>query len=121
MGDRTSIQGNPRSTYFDRLHDFMDVVTEAVVAKGLFAPMFHVFTETKLPCPSGETGIFPEFPAWPVEIDQVCFLLHRDSHWAQTGSNPFTIAPPIWEKKTVRSKSRITIGIGKRNKGPHGA
>ena len=94
MGDRTSIQGDPHSSYFDRLHDFMDVVTEAVVAKGLFAPMFHIFTETKLPCPSGETGVFPEFPAWPVEVDEVCFLLHRNPHWAPTVKS-YTTAPPF--------------------------
>lgn len=71
MGDRRAIQGGLNDDYFIYLQQFMDDVTEAVVSKGLEPPMFHVYTQTLLPCPSKTTGLFKEFPQWPVEMDQV--------------------------------------------------
>lgn len=75
MGDRRVLQTEVTGEYFEYLHDFMDVVTDAVLAKGLEAPKFHVFTETLLPCPSRDTGFFPEFPLWPISRDQA------SPHW----------------------------------------
>lgn len=49
----------------------MDTVTAAVEEKGQPAPMFHIYSETIDPCPAQDTGTFPEFPGWPVELDQV--------------------------------------------------
>ena len=49
----------------------MTPVSQEVVGKGLELPLFHIFSETLIPCPSGETGLFDEFPTWPVELDQV--------------------------------------------------
>ena len=49
----------------------MTTVSHEVVGKGLEPPLFHIFSETLNPCPSGETGLFDEFPTWPVELDQV--------------------------------------------------
>ncbi|CAN0194489.1 unnamed protein product, partial [Scytosiphon promiscuus] len=49
----------------------MATVSQQVELKGLATPLFHVFTETFLPCPSEQTGLFNEFPAWPVAADQV--------------------------------------------------
>ena len=70
MGDRREYQdGN--LDYFQLLDLFMSTFSQEVVGKGLESPLFHVFSETLVPCPSGETGFFDEFPTWPVELDQV--------------------------------------------------
>ncbi|CAM9498525.1 unnamed protein product [Ectocarpus sp. 13 AM-2016] len=34
-------------------------------------PLFHVFSETLSPCPSTATGLFDEFPTWPVKVGQI--------------------------------------------------
>ena len=80
MGDRRAIQGGLDNDYFTYLHRFMDDVTEAVVSKGLEPPMFHVYTQTLLPCPSRDTGLFVEFPLWPVEMDQVRIVCKAFCH-----------------------------------------
>ena len=70
MGDRREFQDG--SLYYYELLDlFMTTVSQQVVGKGLEAPLFHIFSETLIPCPSEETGLFDEFPTWPVELDQV--------------------------------------------------
>lgn len=73
MGDRRAFQEGTLD-YFQLLGLFMNTVTHEVVAKGLAPPLFHVFSETIVPCPSEETGLFDEFPIWPVELDQVSKL-----------------------------------------------
>lgn len=65
MGDRRDILGESKE-YFVLLELFMDTVSEEVVRKGLDPPLFHVFSETLMPCPSEDTGLFEEFPTWPV-------------------------------------------------------
>eukprot|EP00904_Undaria_pinnatifida_P013525 jgi/Undpi1/9302/HiC_scaffold_26.g11760.m1 len=70
MGDRRDIE-QATSEYFQLLDNFMEAVTEGVVGKGQAEPTFHVFSETLFPCPFAENGTFPEFPAWPVEMDQI--------------------------------------------------
>lgn len=70
MGDRRLIQAAPDS-YFDMLEDLMGNITDSVLKRRLAPPLFHVFTETLRPCPSEETGVFDEFPTWPVELSQV--------------------------------------------------
>lgn len=70
MGDRREIE-QVTFEYFEYLDDFMDTVTQAVLDKGRDAPMFHVFSEALMPCPSTVNGTFAEFPLWPVEMDQV--------------------------------------------------
>lgn len=75
MGDRP-IQGEEGLDYFHLLELFMDTVSKEVVRKGLEPPLFHVFSETLIPCPSQDTGLFHEFPTWPVH--QVRTLHHRN-------------------------------------------
>lgn len=58
-------------TYVRLLEEFIEVVTNRVVDKTRNKPVFHIFSETALPCPSLHNGTFAEFPFWPVEIDQV--------------------------------------------------
>lgn len=77
MGDRRAFQEGTLE-YFELLEGFMDTVSTEVVNKGLQPPLFHIFSETLVPCPSLDTGLFDEFPAWPVDLDEVriyCFLL----------------------------------------------
>lgn len=72
MGDRRAYENSTAADYFKLLEQFMETVTEeVVVGKGLSPPVFHVFSETVEPCPAAEAGAFEEFPAWPVEDDQV--------------------------------------------------
>ena len=67
MGDRRHYFRHEESEqYFILLELFMDTVSKEVVRKGLDPPVFHVFSETLVPCPSEDTGIFDEFPSWPV-------------------------------------------------------
>ena len=70
LGDRRAFQdGNLE--YFQLLELFMDTVSQEVVRKGLEPPQFHVFSETMIPCPSADSGLFEEFPTWPVKLDKV--------------------------------------------------
>lgn len=70
MGDRREFQDGTLN-YFRLLDVFMHTVSQTVVGKGLAPPLFHIFSETLLPCPSEQSGFFDEFPAWPVQLDQV--------------------------------------------------
>lgn len=70
MGDRREFQDGSLD-YFQLLDIFMSTFSQEAEGKGLEPPLFHVFSETLVPCPSGETGLFDEFPTWPVELDQV--------------------------------------------------
>lgn len=63
--------------YIELLENFMDTVSAVVVEQGQEAPTFHIFSETQEPCPPTETGAFLEFPAWPVERDQVLISMDR--------------------------------------------
>lgn len=65
MGDRRASLG-ASVEYFNLLELFMDTVSKEVVRKGLKPPLFHVFSETLIPCPTEDTGGFDEFPSWPV-------------------------------------------------------
>lgn len=70
MGDRQAfLDGNLE--YFQLLERIMKVIAAEVANKGLPKPLFHIFSETLAPCPSEETGLFDEFPTWPVSLDQV--------------------------------------------------
>lgn len=70
MGDRREYQDGSLE-YLLLLDAFMDTFSKQVVEMGLETPLFHIFSETLLPCPS-KNGSFDEFPAWPVNVDQVC-------------------------------------------------
>lgn len=70
MGDRREYQEGTVE-YLRLLDVLMETISQEVVGMGLETPLFHIFSETVLPCPSEENGIFDEFPAWPVEHDQV--------------------------------------------------
>lgn len=70
MGDRREWQDGS-AEYFELLELIMGTISAEVVGRGLQAPLFHVFSETLVPCPSGEEGLFDEFPTWPVGVDQV--------------------------------------------------
>lgn len=70
MGDRRELQAT-LPEYFRLLELFMDTVSTEVVGMGLEPPLFHVFSETLMPCPSADTGRFDEFPAWPLMLAQV--------------------------------------------------
>ena len=75
LGDRRAFHDGTVK-YFELLDLFMNTVSHEVVEKGLAPPLFHVFSETVIPCPSEETGLFDEFPIWPVELDQVRCLFY---------------------------------------------
>lgn len=82
MGDREMYVEKGFSAYFEYLEAFMNTVTRVVEEDmGMQAPLFHVFSETMEPCPNTETGIFDEFPEWPVQMDQV-----RIVHASRNGS-----------------------------------
>ena len=70
MGDRRAFQEGTLE-YFALLEQFMDTVSTEVTKKGLDPPLFHIFSETIIPCPSSDTGLFDEFPTWPVALDEV--------------------------------------------------
>lgn len=71
MGDRRSLY-DASLKYFELLERVMDNMSETVTDRGLEPPVFHIFSETIQRCPSEETGLFDEFPLWPVKLDQVC-------------------------------------------------
>ena len=70
MGDRRAFQPADRE-YFERLENIMDKISVEVVSKGLPEPMFHVFSETEVPCPSGQPSAFDEFPMWHISAEEV--------------------------------------------------
>eukprot|EP00903_Cladosiphon_okamuranus_P019865 g18259.t1 len=70
LGDRREFQDGS-DEYFQLLEQIMNTITVEVVQRGLQAPLFHVFSETLVPCPPEETGLFDEFPRWPVGIDKI--------------------------------------------------
>lgn len=70
LGDRSEFaRRNPG--HVERLEGVMATISQQVELKGLAPPLFHVFTETRLSCPSKQTGLFNEFPEWRVAADQV--------------------------------------------------
>lgn len=71
LGDRDMRDKKPSEQYFDLLEDFMDTISARVSNSGPTLPMFHIFSETKTPCPSTKNGAFEEFSRWPVDLDQV--------------------------------------------------
>lgn len=76
LGDRISAAArNP--DYIHHLEALMDLISLAVQEKGLASPLFHVFTQTFMPCPSEETALFDEFPSWPLEVDQVWIIMNE--------------------------------------------
>ncbi|CAM9300435.1 unnamed protein product [Ectocarpus sp. 8 AP-2014] len=70
MGDRRAYYDGS-TQYFDSVELIMETVADEVRQRGLPEPLFHVFSETLSPCPSTVTGLFEEFSAWPVELDQI--------------------------------------------------
>lgn len=76
LGDRAELSPADGDDYFRLLEAFMEVVTKRVVDKTRNKLVFHIFSETLLPCPSSQNGTFEEFPFWKVEIDQVRVCFH---------------------------------------------
>ncbi|CAM9392138.1 unnamed protein product [Scytosiphon promiscuus] len=70
MGDRHKFT-DMHPEYFERLEEVMSTVSQEVTRRGLAEPMFHIFSETVMPCPSEKKGLFHEFPTWPVAADEV--------------------------------------------------
>lgn len=70
-GDREQSSRHAKTLYFELLEGFMETVTAAASRQEQPQPMFHVFSEVALPCPSTEDGCFPEFFRWPIEQHQV--------------------------------------------------
>ncbi|CAM9214294.1 unnamed protein product [Ectocarpus sp. 8 AP-2014] len=90
MGDRRAFyDGNPQ--YFHNVELIMETVADEFRQRELPEPLFHVFSETLSPCPSAVTGLFDEFPTWPVELDQIeeCLVATtpRDCPDKQAGSS----------------------------------
>lgn len=85
LGDRSKLIVEDFNAYVVLLEAFMDTVAESVVFRGYDEPVFHIFSETSLPCPSSESGIFDEFPTWPVEMDQVCKREAKRPHVNKAG------------------------------------
>ncbi|CAN0282812.1 unnamed protein product [Ascophyllum nodosum] len=81
MGDRRPAKRD-QLRYFKQIEVFMTTVSEVVLEQGMQPPLFHIFTETALPCPDPKTGLFPEFPMWPVELDQAkaCSTVETPAH-----------------------------------------
>ncbi|CAN0162597.1 unnamed protein product [Ectocarpus fasciculatus] len=74
MGDRRAYyDGNPQ--YFRNVELITETVTDEFRRRGLPEPMFHLFSETLNPCPSAVTGLFDEFPTWPIELEQIAECL----------------------------------------------
>ncbi|CAM9840597.1 unnamed protein product [Ectocarpus sp. 6 AP-2014] len=70
MGDRRAFyDGSPQ--YLHNVELIMETVADEFRERGLPEPLFHVFSETLSPCPSTVTGLFDEFPIWPVELDRI--------------------------------------------------
>lgn len=74
MGDRHRF-ADEHPDYVKRLEEVMSTISQEVTRKGLPEPLFHIFSETVDSCPSEKTGVFGEFPAWPVTSDQVAVYL----------------------------------------------
>ena len=70
MGDRRAFQ-TAENDYFERLENVMNTISTEVVGRGLPEPMFHVFSEAELPCPSGQPSAFDEFPTWHIGAEEV--------------------------------------------------
>ncbi|CAM9977081.1 unnamed protein product [Scytosiphon promiscuus] len=89
---RSKSQGpTTHDAYFDKLEEFMDVVSAAVARQGEAPPVFHVFSETSQPCPSAETAAFDEFRRWPVEPGQIeaCMVAPApDQCWEKSHGAP---------------------------------
>lgn len=112
MGDRREFQdGN--AEYFRMLELIMATISAEVVGRGLSAPLFHVFSETVLPCPSGEAGLFEEFPTWPVGVDKVrlfvkfggCFFACNAGSWTDTSiahRHPPCVVGPFFRSSCTR-------------------
>lgn len=71
MGDRREFLDGGNDGYFQLLETFMGTISAGVLERGLPQPVFHIFSETLKPCPSQITGLFDEFPAWPVDLNEV--------------------------------------------------
>lgn len=85
MGDRRKFFDKGNDRYFQLLEAFMGTISAGVTQRGLLSPVFHIFSESLRPCPSETTGLFEEFPTWPVELDQVS----RSSKEHEKGVYPF--------------------------------
>lgn len=71
LGDRQVIDHGYELGYVGSIEAFMETVTTVVTRRGLDTPMFHVFSETSMPCPRVGPKTFQEFPTWPIEAYQV--------------------------------------------------
>lgn len=70
LGDRAVGGQEPNEEYFDLLEHFMNTVESSVSRQG-GNTVFHIFSETREPCPSSHNGVFEEFTRWPVDLHQV--------------------------------------------------
>lgn len=70
LGDR-SASDESLAEHIQLLKELVVDVSDIMAERSMKPPLFHIFSETKEPCPSLNTGTFDEFPTWPVEIDQV--------------------------------------------------
>lgn len=70
MGDRHKFT-DMHPEYFEHLEEVMSTISQEVTRKGLAQPLFHIFSETVMTCPWDDTGLFDEFPTWPVATDEV--------------------------------------------------
>jgi len=71
LGDRNRQDLKQSDEYIDLLEDFMDTISSRVSSIGHDPPLFHIFSETKDPCPSPNNGVFKEFSRWPIDMQQV--------------------------------------------------
>lgn len=69
LGDRVVYFHDDGIGHLGHLEAFMETVRKTALVYGR-ETMFHVFSETSLPCPE-ENGFFSEFPNWQVSMDQV--------------------------------------------------
>lgn len=111
MGDRRAFyDGNPE--YFELLETIMSIFTQELRGRGLRDPLFHVFSETLIPCPSEATGHFEEFPTWPVELDEVRspFIQHRHTYPRKHGFAMMRVSYPNlpkWYPPDARSAQTL--------------
>eukprot|EP00903_Cladosiphon_okamuranus_P019481 g17914.t1 len=116
LGDRRGFQeGN--GEYFQLLEHIMDTIAVEVVQRGLQVPLFHVFSETLVPCPPEETGLFDEFPRWPVVVDKIqeCFAAPTPEDCPEKRAGQFCSPTRDGVFKVVGKNIMLHVGPDVRN------
>ena len=71
LGDRAKIARDVLKSERDHIIQLINVIAQEAEALDQLTPLFHIYSETELPCPSLEDGVFPEFPEWAIAPNEV--------------------------------------------------